>query len=150
MKPSSQDYGLMELGPMQHPMDQIFTVTAGETSPGECLAQRVRTGTDCDGPKRCSGQPLCKCSEPVCSRPYCTRLPEHIHLPWCHKGGKTPGADGENSVNTFSITTMQKGFDLYAPSEGAAGGVGPGGGEEEASIIMNEKTHRLRRPHRQQ
>ncbi|MEE2758574.1 MAG: hypothetical protein VYA86_01180 [Candidatus Thermoplasmatota archaeon] len=49
------------------------------------------------------------------------------------------GAEGASSVNSFSVTTMLDGFDLYAPTEGAAGGLGPGGEEENAAIIMTEQ-----------
>ena len=47
---------------------------------------------------------------------------------------------GGDAIQSFSVTTMLVGFDLYAPTEGAAGGVGPGGGEEDNSIIMIEQT----------
>ncbi len=51
-----------------------------------------------------------------------------------------PGAEGvDNSVNTFSVTAMMTTFELYAPTEGAAGGVGPGGEEENTAIIMGEQ-----------
>ena len=50
------------------------------------------------------------------------------------------GTAGGDSVNSFSVTVMLIGFDLYSPKEGATGGAGPGGEEEQPSMIMVEQT----------
>ena len=49
------------------------------------------------------------------------------------------GTAGGDSVNSFSVTVMLIGFDLYSPKEGATGG-GPGDEEEQPSMIMVEQT----------
>ena len=114
-----------------------FTVTAGETSSVNVwhnVSEPAQTVTD---PNDVQANPCANAANP-CAQDRTVLVYQNTYT---YRGviKGDPGADGANSVNTFSITTMLSGFELYAPSEGAAGGVGPGGGEEDNSIIMNEQ-----------
>ncbi len=55
------------------------------------------------------------------------------------KGDEGSSNSGSTAPASFSITAMMTGFDTYAPSEGAAGGLGADGEEEAPSEIWSEQ-----------
>ena len=98
-----------------------FTVTAGETSSVNVwhnVSEPAQTVTD---PNDVQANPCANAANP-CAQDRTVLVYQNTYT---YRGviKGDPGADGANSVNTFSITTMLSGFELYAPSEGAAGGV---------------------------